>query len=76
MISLIQDHTHLSTLFDHCSQMLCSWVWPVGMDMLVQVLDSSCVRVDDLLHILRTHFVLHPRACACHQALGLELVGI
>jgi hypothetical protein len=46
------------------------------MYMFVQVVNGIGIRVDNLLHVLWAHFVLHPGACAGYEALRLELIGI
>jgi hypothetical protein len=46
------------------------------MYVLVQVLDGTSIRVDNLLHILRTHFTLHPCTRTGHQSLCLELIRV
>lgn len=56
--------------------MVGSGVWPFWMGMLVQVVHSARVGIDDLFHILWAHFVFHPRTRASYQAFCLELVCI
>ena len=46
------------------------------MNMFVQVLNSSSIGIDNLLHISRTHFIFHPGACASHQPFSLKLIGV
>jgi hypothetical protein len=46
------------------------------MCMLVQIAYRIGIRINNLLHILWTDFVPHPRARTCHQTFRLKLVGI
>jgi hypothetical protein len=68
--------TYFSALPDQASHVVRSWVLPLWMDMLVQIIDRPSVRVDDVLHILRTHSALHPSARTRNQSLSFELVCV
>ena len=55
-----RESAYLGALFDQLPERICAWILSVWMDMIVQVVHYSLICVDDLVHILGAHFVLHP----------------
>jgi hypothetical protein len=67
---------YLRALPDQSTHILRAWVLPLWVHMLIQVVYCARIRIDDLFHVLRTHFVLHPCAGTRYQSLRLKLIRI
>jgi hypothetical protein len=67
---------YLRSLPDQPAHVVRARVLPLWMHMLVQVVYCTRIRIDNLFHVLRTHFVLHPCAGTRDQALSLKLIRI
>ena len=67
---------YLGALADQPTHMVCGWVLPFRVYVLIQVVNNVGICVDDLFHVLRTHSVLHPGACTSYKALCIELIGV
>jgi hypothetical protein len=67
---------YLGALANQPTHMFCGRVLPFRMYMLVEVVNSFGIRIDNFLHVFRADFVLHPDACASYEAFRLELIGV